>query len=188
MLAYITFCVVTALEYLHRELKVIHRDVKPSNTLIDKKGRVKVCDFGISGDLINSMAKTNVGSQPYLAPERINPERSGTGYSIRSDVWSLGLSVLELAICRFPYSRWSSLFDQLKDVVGSDTPPALPPNTIYSDLVRKFISRCLVKKDSDRASYEALIEDEMLTPFKNEKYLHESKDAFAEYVIQVLGG
>lgn len=45
-------CVVSALKYLHSELKVIHRDVKPSNILINRQGQVKICDFGISGECL----------------------------------------------------------------------------------------------------------------------------------------
>jgi len=56
-----------ALQYLYSELKVIHRDVKPSNILLSRTGSVKICDFGISGQLVNSVAKTMVGSQNYMA-------------------------------------------------------------------------------------------------------------------------
>lgn len=57
-----------ALHYLQSELKVIHRDVKPSNILINEKGQVKICDFGISGYLVDSVAKTiDAGCKPYMA-------------------------------------------------------------------------------------------------------------------------
>ena len=57
-----------ALDYLHTELRVIHRDVKPSNVLINKEGQVKICDFGISGYLVDSVAKTiEAGCKPYMA-------------------------------------------------------------------------------------------------------------------------
>lgn len=60
--------VVSALHYLHAELKVIHRDVKPSNILINRRGEVKMCDFGISGYLVDSVAKTvQAGCKPYMA-------------------------------------------------------------------------------------------------------------------------
>jgi len=55
------------LDYLKRELDVIHRDIKPSNVLLSRSGHVKMCDFGISGYLVNSLAKTMVGSQNYMA-------------------------------------------------------------------------------------------------------------------------
>lgn len=59
---------MNALHYLQAELKVIHRDVKPSNILINRNGQVKMCDFGISGNLVDSVAKTiDAGCKPYMA-------------------------------------------------------------------------------------------------------------------------
>lgn len=56
------------MHYLHSKLNVIHRDVKPSNILINRTGEVKMCDFGISGQLVNSVAKTiDAGCKPYMA-------------------------------------------------------------------------------------------------------------------------
>lgn len=60
--------VVSALHYLYSQLRVIHRDVKPSNILINRFGQVKICDFGISGYLVDSVAKTiDAGCKPYMA-------------------------------------------------------------------------------------------------------------------------
>jgi len=60
--------VVQALHFLQRELNVIHRDVKPSNILANKRGEIKMCDFGISGQLVDSVAKTiDAGCKPYMA-------------------------------------------------------------------------------------------------------------------------
>jgi len=59
--------VLKALDYLYKELRVIHRDVKPSNVLLNRNGSVKMCDFGISGHLVNSLVKSNVGTESYLA-------------------------------------------------------------------------------------------------------------------------
>lgn len=65
--------VVSALHYLHTQLKVIHRDVKPSNILINRRGEVKMCDFGISGYLVDSVAKTvQAGCKPYMAVSIVN--------------------------------------------------------------------------------------------------------------------
>ncbi len=77
----------------------------------------QLCDFGISGQLIDSVALSNVGTNNYLAPERIeavNPDGK-KGFRIQSDVWSLGLSLYELATGNFPYS-FRNPFDQLTQV------------------------------------------------------------------------
>lgn len=106
ILGQITVATVHALNYLKEKLKIIHRDVKPSNILLHEGGDIKLCDFGISGQLIDSIARTkDAGCRPYMAPERIDPEFSHKGYDVRSDVWSLGITLMEVATGRFPYPR-----------------------------------------------------------------------------------
>eukprot|EP00056_Hartaetosiga_gracilis_P005628 m.87007 g.87007 ORF g.87007 m.87007 type:complete len:116 (+) comp12229_c0_seq6:35-382(+) len=88
--------VVEGLSYLHHKHNVIHRDIKPSNVLINTDGAVKLCDFGVSGELHNSLANSFVGTRSYMAPERL----LGTEYTVESDIWSLGVSVCSL-LCIF---------------------------------------------------------------------------------------
>lgn len=90
--------VLRGLSYLH-ERKVIHRDIKPQNILLNEKGEIKLCDFGVSGEAVNSLAMTFTGTSFYMAPERIQ----GQPYSVTCDVWSLGLTLLEVAGGRFPF-------------------------------------------------------------------------------------
>lgn len=157
ILGKIAVAVVKALHYLQAELKVIHRDVKPSNILINRNGEVKICDYGISGNLVDSVAKTiDAGCKPYMAPERINPETGNRGYDIRSDVWSLGISMIELATGKFPYDAWKNPFEQLKQVVKED-PPKLPAG-LYSDDFDSFITNCLKKNYHERPNYVQLLE------------------------------
>lgn len=68
ILAKITVATVHALNYLKEHLKIIHRDVKPSNILLHQRGDIKLCDFGISGQLVDSIARTkDAGCRPYMA-------------------------------------------------------------------------------------------------------------------------
>lgn len=119
----ITLSTVMGLRSLKDEHNIIHRDVKPTNILVNTKGQVKICDFGVSGNLVASIAKTNIGCQSYMAPERIsgggiaqagaNP--GGGTYSVQSDIWSLGLSIIECALGRYPYppETYDNIFSQL---------------------------------------------------------------------------
>lgn len=101
VLGKITVAVVSGLNYLYDSHRIIHRDVKPSNVLFNSQGQVKICDFGVSGELINSIADTFVGTSTYMSPERIQ----GAQYTVKSDVWSLGITLIELALGRFPFSE-----------------------------------------------------------------------------------
>ncbi|XP_015215390.1 dual specificity mitogen-activated protein kinase kinase 3 isoform X1 [Lepisosteus oculatus] len=171
--------IVKALEHLHSKLSVIHRDVKPSNVLINNEGHVKMCDFGISGYLVDSVAKTlDAGCKPYMAPERINPELSQKGYNVKSDVWSLGITLIELAILRFPYESWGTPFQQLKQVVEEPS-PQLPPDRFSREFV-DFTAQCLKKNPAERMNYLELMEHPF---FKT----HDTKETdVASFVKEIL--
>jgi mitogen-activated protein kinase kinase len=115
-------------------------DVKPTNILVNTKGDVKLCDFGVSGNLVASLAKTNIGCQSYMAPERIRGDNAGSiiTYSVQSDIWSLGLSILEIAKGVYPYppDTYNSVFAQLSAIVDGE-PPHLPDG--FSPVAQGFV-------------------------------------------------
>lgn len=165
----VTLATVRALHYLKENHDVIHRDVKPSNILLDNRGNVKLCDFGISGHLVNSKANTkNAGCTAYLAPERINPpDPRKPDYDIRADVWSLGITLLELATGSFPYPGCNSDFEVLSRVL-QDEPPSLPVTANFSQEFRDFTQACLSKDYKVRPKYKKLLEHPFLRHYMEE--------------------
>lgn len=168
-LAFITNAVIQGLRELKEVHNVIHRDLKPTNILCSaKQGTVKLCDFGVSGNLVASLAKTNIGCQSYMAPERIkslNPDR-GT-YTVQSDIWSLGLSILEMALGRYPYppETFDNIFSQLSAIV--DGPPPKLPADKFSDEAQDFVSLCLQKIPDRRPNYSNLYEHPWLAKYRS---------------------
>lgn len=143
----ITFAILQGLNYLYAKHKIIHRDIKPSNVLLNSKGEVKICDFGVSRELNNnSIADTFVGTSTYMSPERIQ----GDVYSIKGDVWSLGLMLIELSTGEFPFGKKDTpngILDLLQRIVNEE-PPSLPRDK-YSKELCDFVDLCL-KKQMDR--------------------------------------
>ncbi|OQR68346.1 dual specificity mitogen-activated protein kinase kinase 6-like, partial [Tropilaelaps mercedesae] len=179
VLGRIAFSIVAALDYLKSTLNIMHRDVKPSNVLINRQGAVKLCDFGISGQMVDSVAKTNLGCKPYMPPERIQAE-SGARYDVRSDVWSFGITMVELSTGRFPYTATKNVFEQLKEVVQSD-PPSLPKGQ-FSPQYEDFIGLCLQKDRDLRPRYPALLDTDFIKANKDNDI-----SEFAEKVITLMG-
>ncbi|KNE71442.1 STE/STE7/MEK1 protein kinase [Allomyces macrogynus ATCC 38327] len=145
----ITVAVLEGLIYLYHKHRIIHRDVKPNNILLNTKGEIKLCDFGVSGEAVNSVVKTFVGTSGYMSPERIK----GQTYSVQSDVWSLGISLMELAIGRFPFppnegERNLAVIELLDYIVNEDVPP-LPPGQ-FSKAFEDFLHVCLIKDPRKR--------------------------------------
>ena len=100
----------------------------------------------IEGDNKN----TNVGTEVYLPPERLDNEQ-GDEYSSESDVWAYGLSMVELGLLRFPYDAQNQF--QMVSGIVKGPPPALPANR-YSPELCKFFAKCLIKEQGSRAGFD----------------------------------
>lgn len=184
----ITYSTVMGLKALKDEHNIIHRDVKPTNILVNSRGQVKICDFGVSGNLVASIAKTNIGCQSYMAPERIssggiaqagaNP--GGGTYSVQSDIWSLGLTIIECALGRYPYppETYNNIFSQLSAIVDGE-PPDLPEEG-FSDAARNFVRGCLNKIPNLRPTYAMLLQHMWLAPLVKPETITEEDEEAAE--------
>lgn len=160
-LAQIARQVLLGLGYLHTELRVVHRDIKPSNLLLNSAGELKITDFGVSGQLASSVSKcvSFVGTVTYMSPERIK----GESYSFASDIWSLGLSLVECAMGRFPYPPPSVTgtaplgFWELLEYIVVEPAPQLPPAQFSKEFCG-FVGLCLQKEPGKRATIPQLLE------------------------------
>ncbi|KAJ2801872.1 MAP kinase kinase (MEK) [Coemansia guatemalensis] len=150
----VTFSVLQGLKYLYEDLRVMHRDIKPSNILLNSLGFIKICDFGISKEMVNSIANTFVGTASYMSPERMN----GGSYTVKSDIWSLGLTLMELALGRYPLKgegESMSIFEMLS-YINTETLPQLPEDQFPPTLC-DFVSKCLIKDPAKRPALKDLL-------------------------------
>lgn len=164
-LGLITAKVLDGLVYLHKTRHLIHRDIKPSNILLTLAGEVKLTDFGLSAQLVNTLDKkqTYVGAVTYMSPERI----SGLSYSFQSDVWSLGIALAECAMGVYPYQTESKmeLYDLLDVIVDSPAPSL--PNDKFSQSFCDFIALCLRKRQEERPGAEDLLGHPFIVAYRD---------------------
>ncbi|XP_056289583.1 TRAF2 and NCK interacting kinase b isoform X15 [Pseudoliparis swirei] len=167
-IAYVCREILRGLTHLHQH-KVIHRDIKGQNVLLTENAEVKLVDFGVSAQLDRTVGRRNtfIGTPYWMAPEVIacdeNPDAT---YDFKSDLWSLGITAIEMAegappLCDMHPMR--ALF-----LIPRNPAPRLKSKK-WSKKFQSFIDGCLVKSHSQRPSTEQLLKHPFIRELPNER-------------------
>eukprot|EP00096_Caligus_rogercresseyi_P009480 TRINITY_DN3232_c0_g1_i1.p1 TRINITY_DN3232_c0_g1~~TRINITY_DN3232_c0_g1_i1.p1 ORF type:complete len:526 (-),score=87.05 TRINITY_DN3232_c0_g1_i1:145-1722(-) len=150
------------LEYLHLRKK-IHRDIKSGNILLNNEGHAKLADFGVAGQLTDTMAKRNtvIGTPFWMAPEVIQE----IGYDCVADIWSLGITALEMAEGKAPYGEIHPM--RAIFMIPAKPAPTFNKPGKWSSQIIDFVSRCLVKNPKERATASELLQHEFIRNAKS---------------------
>lgn len=150
---------LAGLSYLHLQSR-IHRDIKAGNILLTDGGCIKLADFGSAS--IASPANSFVGTPYWMAPEVILAMDEGQ-YEGKVDVWSLGITCIELAERKPPYFNMNAM-SALYHIAQNDSPMLSSPD--WSDVFRHFVDACLQKNPSDRPTSERLTQHQFVARVK----------------------
>ena len=144
--------VLKGLQFLHAQRK-IHRDIKAGNILLNDEGVAKLGDFGVSAQLTNSISKkvSKIGTPYWMSPEVI----SQNSYDSKCDIWSLGITCIELAEGEPPYSEVRT-FLVMKKILNNPPKGLTNPNLWSSDF-NDFVEKCLIFNPAERPTATQLL-------------------------------
>ena len=140
-----------AIEYIHKK-KIIHRDIKPANIMIDKKGYIKIIDFGTAKILNNENEKTKtvIGSPNFISPEVL----LGKGYSFSCDYWSIGICIYYIYYGILPFGNNSlEILDTYKEIIEKEV--SFPDNSNIE--LNSLLNTLLDKNENNRHSIIKMI-------------------------------
>ncbi|KAF8570586.1 hypothetical protein P879_02601 [Paragonimus westermani] len=172
-IAYISREILRGLVHLHGN-RVIHRDIKGQNVLLTDNAEVKLVDFGVSAQLDKTFGKRNtfIGTPYWMAPEVIHCEQdSSCTYDTRSDLWSLGITAIEMAEGRPPLCEMHPM--RALFLIMRNPPPRLKPapngSRHWSPRFHDFVNKCLTKDFTKRPNTSDLLRHDFITNLPNER-------------------
>jgi len=172
--AIVTF-VLKGLVYLHSR-GIIHRDLKPANILLNAAGEAKLADFGVSAKLTQEQqAQTTIGTPLYMSPEVIE----GFPYDAKADIWSLGITTIEISQGRLPFADANVM--RAIGLIVNGPPPTVNEPSKFSPELNSFIATCLEKDPLKRKKAAEMLTHPFLLSRMNQDHRKVIKEVLERY-------